>query len=87
MGTTVTPTTLRMPNINLSSPNASTSHISLPRYPPPARQGRESQTPAAVEPDIEAGNNDINVINPSTSAATIAVMYGHDEKFAMFGQV
>jgi len=74
-----------MPNINLSSPDASTSHISLPRYPPPARQGRESRTLAA-EPDVEAGNNDINVINPSTSATTV-VMYGHDEKFAMFGQL
>ncbi|KAF8348551.1 hypothetical protein F5887DRAFT_950609 [Amanita rubescens] len=88
MGTTIgtTPTTLRMPTINFSSsPNASTSHISLPRYPPPARQGR---TPPAAEPDVEAGNNsDINVINPSTSAATLAVMYGHDEKFAMFGQL
>ena len=74
-----------MPNMpNTSSPEASNSHVSLPRYPPAALQVGESRTHA--EPDVEAGINEINIINPSTSAATV-VMYGHDEKFAMFGQI
>ena len=66
--------TLTMPNIREST-DASSSYPSLPKYPSAAARGpRRHRAPS----DIEAGTG---------NNASASPLYGHDEKFALFGQL
>jgi hypothetical protein len=80
VGTNRTPT-LPMPNIYTHASSDSSS--SLLKYPPAATHQEGGPRRHHAEEDIEAsaGNNN------NAPASPPRVTYGHDEKFALFGQV
>lgn len=69
--------TLTMPTIH-ESMDASSSCPSLPKYPSAAARGARRHH---TTDDIEAGSRS------SSAPASPPPMYGHDEKFALFGQL